>query len=886
MTSYKLSLPERYDHLATQNKWVVNWETSQIYAWDPSQPRSKTFIVDTPPPTVSGSLHVGHAFSYTQQDVNVRYQRMLGKNIFYPMGWDDNGLPTERRVQNYFGIQCDSNQTYQADWVPNQNFDPKKDQVQKVSRQNFIEACAILTKQDEIVFENMWRALGLSVDWSQTYATIDDHCRHTSQLSFLDLIEKNLAYNSDAPTMWDIDFQSAVAQAEIEDREIAGAFHDIQFAVKDTNETFCISTTRPELLAACIAVVAHPDDKRYQHLFGKTAIVPLFEIEVPIRAAQHADPEKGTGILMVCTFGDLNDVEWWKQSGLDLKQIIGRNGRILDLKYGEAPFYTRNSTSAQAAYSQLVGLTLKQAQKKVVELLSAEGSGVGGCGIALVAEPKPTNHSVKFYEKGDRPLEFVPTRQWFIRVLDFKSQLIEQGRKIKWHPEHMRHRYEHWVNGLNVDWCISRQRYFGVPFPVWYPLDAEGNPLLDQPIYAQKDQLPVDPMSDPAPGYTAEQRGKAHGFIGDPDVMDTWATSALTPQIASHWCDQPELNEKLFPMDVRPQGHDIIRTWAFVTIAKAWMHHNEIPWKNILISGWILDPDRKKMSKSKGNVVTPQQFIEQHSADAVRYWAAKARLGADTAFDESLFKIGGKLSNKLFNASRFVLLQFERLNIDPNSVNADQITEELDRAFIKKISDLITTSSNAFNEFDYAAALQATEDLFWVFCDHYLELVKVRAYQDEHSLERSSALATLALSLKCFLRLLAPFVPFVTEEIWQASFASTKGAQSIHKSCWPTIEEFAETKTPTYSNSFELAMAAISKVRGYKTDSKKSLKWEVSQLSLLVSEKHLPALSAVKKDIIRAGNVVDSGYQEKIADISDSEFVRAEITLSEQWQNT
>jgi valyl-tRNA synthetase len=884
MSAYKLNLPERYDHKESQARLIKEWENTQIYAWDPSRPRAETFVVDTPPPTVSGSLHVGHAFSYTQTDVVVRYQRMLGKNIFYPMGWDDNGLPTERRVQNYFGIQCDINKAYQPDWQANQNFDPKKDQIQKVSRQNFIEACAQLTHQDEIAFENMWRALGLSVDWKQTYSTIDQHCRKISQLSFLDLIKKNRAYSSEAPTMWDVDFQSAVAQAEIEDREIAGAFHDICFAVKDSDQTFNISTTRPELLAACIAVVAHPDDERYQKLFGKTAIVPVFEIEVPILPADHADPEKGTGILMVCTFGDLHDVEWWKTSGLPLKQIIGRDGRMLSVNYGTTPFHSTNPEKAQGFYQQLVGLSTKQAQKKMVEILRDPLSGVANRGPALVGEPKAIMHSVKFYEKGDRPLEFVPTRQWFIKVLDAKKELLEQGKKIHWHPEHMRYRYEHWVEGLNIDWCISRQRFFGVPFPAWYKLDGQGQPNFEEVIFASQDMLPVDPMQTPPPGFNESQRGQANGFIGDPDVMDTWATSAVTPQIASHWEEDKTRHNKLFPMDIRPQAHDIIRTWAFVTIAKAWMHHQEIPWKNILLSGWILDPDRKKMSKSKGNVVTPQHFIEQYSADAVRYWAAKARLGADTAFDEGLFKIGGKLSNKIFNASRFVLLQFERLGLDPRSAKASDIVVELDLAMINKLQVVVTEATKAFNSFDYATALQTTEDLFWLFCDHYLELVKTRAYQEQQSAERQSALSTLAICLNTFLRLFAPVLPYVCDEVWNASFKGSE--KSIHTKSWPNISETSDCPAPQFANSFEIALMAISKIRGLKTEAKKSLKWEISKLDLRISAEHLAALQLVEPDVLRAGNVTAGGSTITSAVLEESELLHVNVEFNPDWTNT
>jgi valyl-tRNA synthetase len=872
------NIPEKYSHSETEKRWMENWKKSGIFQWNNEATRENTFVVDTPPPTVSGSLHMGHVFSYTQTDVIVRFQRMRGKNIFYPMGWDDNGLATERRVQNYFNVRCDAKLPYEKDWqgqMASKDSGPAK----LLSRQNFIEACAVLTKEDEAAFEAVWRRLALSLDWNLQYATIDEHCRKISQLSFLDLVEKGQVYSSDAPSMWDTDFRSAVAQAEIEDREIPGAFHDIRFGVEGMpDKEFIIATTRPELLAACIAVVAHPDDERYKTLFGKNAITPLFNAVVPIRPSTHADPEKGSGILMVCTFGDAQDVHWWKQSGLAIRQIIGLDGRLLDIKFGEGNFTSLSPESSNQAYSQLKGLNVKQAQKKIVELLSIDGSGPSSKSKALVGEPKPITHAVKFYEKGDRPLEFVSSRQWFIKILEHKNALLEQGRKISWSPEHMRSRYENWVEGLNQDWCISRQRFFGVPFPVWYKIDAQGNINYSEPIYANQNALPVDPLSDTPPGFKDDQRDKPNGFCGDPDVMDTWATSSLTPQIQSHWQINSKRHQQLFPMDLRPQGHDIIRTWAFYTIAKAWLHEKQIPWKNIALSGWILDPDRKKMSKSKGNVVTPESLLLEHSADAVRYWASRARLGIDTAFDPSLFKIGSKLTTKLFNASRFVLSQIARTSIPLSELHIEDITEALDCALVQKMRTLIASSTKSFEEFDYANALQLTEELFWNYCDHYLELVKVRSYHEEDTPGRRSAFATLAWSLKTFLRLFAPFLPYITEEIWTWSFAGTQNTPSIHKSSWPVFEEVSSAARPRFDNIFELSVALISDVRGKKTSAQKNLKWPVENLAVKGSHDSISALQECLSDLIAAGNV--KKYQ-LMEDSSLTSNLNVEVTLAE-----
>lgn len=841
------NLPKKYIHSESEAKWRTFWDANKVYQWDDSADRDNTFSVDTPPPTVSGSLHIGHVFSYTQTDVIARYQRMKGKSIFYPMGWDDNGLPTERRVQNVFGISCNPKVPYNPNWKPEKN--KKGDDYEEVSRENFIEACAQLTKEDEAVFEHLWRKLGLSIDWNLQYATIDDHCRKLSQLSFLDLVEKNLVYNNETPAMWDVDFQTAVAQAELEDRERPGAYHDILFKVEEDGSEFVISTTRPELLPACIAVVAHPDDERYKPYFGKHAITPLFHAKVPILPAEHADPEKGTGILMVCTFGDAADVEWWKQSKLPIKQIVGRSGRLLELNYGDAPFNSTNAKLANENYKQLAGLRVKPAQKKIVELLQAENSSVCATKSALVAEPKKIDHPVKFYEKGDSPIEFIPTRQWYIKLLEHKDQLLEQGKKIQWHPPFMKSRYDNWVAGLNQDWCMSRQRFFGVPFPVWYPVLESGEPDYQNPIFAKKEQLPVDPMSMCPEGYTEADRGKT--FIADPDVMDTWATSSLTPQLMSHWGLDDNRHRKVFPMDIRPQSHEIIRTWAFYTITKAWMHDAEIPWKHVAISGWVLDPDRKKMSKSKGNVVTPEKLLDDYSSDAIRYWSAKARLGADTAFEESVFSIGKKLVTKIFNASKFVMMQIA----DAENLNIKDIVVDVDRDYMQTLKRLVDDCSKHFEAFDYAHALDKVEAEFWQFCDHYIELVKSRAYKEEDVQKRRSAQASLKEALRLFLLLFAPFLPYITEEVWSWAYSETE--PSIHKAKWPSIADLEKVAVPNENNLLKHAIAVMTEIRSAKTNAQKNMKHPVAKLELNCRAEVKRELELVLDDIVRAGSVED-----------------------------
>jgi valyl-tRNA synthetase len=853
-----------YDAKATEEKWQERWEKDGVYIWDRSAPRSQTFAVDTPPPTVSGSLHIGHVFSYSQTDFQARFERMRGKNVFYPMGWDDNGLPTERRVENVYNIRCDINAPYNPNYIAKPATDAKA-KPETLARRNFIEACSQLTLEDEKVFKRLFTHLGLSVDWSLEYATIDPHCRKISQFSFLDLVEKGQVYSKQAPTFWDVTFQTAVAQAELEDRQVEGFYHDLRFRIEDTageEGEIIISTTRPELLAACIAVVAHPDDARYQQAFGKFAITPLFNVRVPILPSEHADPEKGTGILMVCTFGDNADVDYWKQSNFPIRQIIGMDGKIRHVEWGKDPFSSQNPARAAAAYEKLVGQSVTKARQLIVEMLTDPSYGEHGQTLMRGA-PQKTVRAVKFYEKGKHPIEIITTRQWFINILDHKNELIEQGHKIKWHPAHMETRYTHWVEGLNQDWCISRQRYFGVAFPVWYPIDQHGNIQYEKPIYAQREQLPVDPASDTPDGYQPEMRGKPGGFYGEMDVMDTWATSSLSPQIATHWGIDAARHESLFPMDVRPQSHEIIRTWAFYTIVKAYLHENKIPWKNIAISGWILDPDRKKMSKSKGNVVTPEEFLQNYSADAVRYWAARAKLGIDTAFDEKVFKMGKKLTTKLFNAAKFVMLQLQ--GTQPYSMGElKQVSAMLDKVWLGRMLNLIDECTRSFNEFDYATSLKTAEDLFWNFCDHYVEMVKGRTYRASEA-EKRSAQLTLDFSLDMFLRLFAPIFPYLCEEIFSWRYAGEKGA-TIHRNNWPDAQKVREVLGSAFfagadEMAFSLGVETLSLIRGVKSQNQVKLKWPINALSIKVAAAHAGLLEAVSEDVLRAGNVNPAGFK-------------------------
>ena len=938
------------------------WENEKTYSYQPKVEKNKTYIIDTPPPTISGALHIGHVFSYTQTDILARFQRMRGKNVFYPMGWDNNGLPTERRVQNLYKITCDPFLSHKEDLdlkdILKRKEVKKLSGVLPVSRKNFIDVCSQQTKEDQKQYEKLWRRLGLSVDWTNTYETISPHSQIISQKSFLDLYQKGFVENRHTPVFWDTQFKTAVAQADMEDRTKQGFYHDIKFQVQGEKKGFVISTTRPELLPACVAVAAHPEDERYKQFFYKKALSPLFDAPVPILPSAHADPEKGTGILMICTFGDMEDVRFWEKHGLPLKQIIGPDGFLKqicfesldpsgagsyqkafvksgrDLKGNNNVFFSLKPEQAGKYYSELKGLRVQQARKKIVQILQET--------CHLVSEPKATEQSIKFYEKGDYPLELIPARQWYIKILKHKEDLLQQGRKINWHPPAMLKRYERWVEGLNQDWCISRQRFFGVPFPVWYPLDQNQSPDYKRPILpfeqssnvcgSSKEGLrfsinesPVDPMSTaPADwnpnGYSEDQRGKR--FIADKAVMDTWATSSLTPQISSHWGINNERHSKLFPADLRPQAHEIIRTWAFYTIVKSFFHgdlkEKQIPWKDIAVSGWVMDPERKKISKSKTGkktALSPEELINKYSADAIRYWAGRARLGMDTVYDENVFKAGAKLSLKLGNACKFVEIQIkamlsffkecQKMKQQAgflNSLKQDKakagICSPVDRAFVSHLLNTHRQASAYLEELNYSQALDTVEKVFWLFCDNYLELVKGRAYRFTHfenflktgCLEKinveevqkaRSAVCSLDLSLYIFVKLLAPYMPYITEHIWSKRYAGAKTAVrdlSVHTSFWglpdgleldlpraqkerghlPQTEHLMQgaLNANTLDTLLKLAFNVLEQIRSQKALQNKSLSTPVKQLKIHITKQDVALFAFCREDIARASHTL------------------------------
>ncbi|WP_228511100.1 valine--tRNA ligase [Curtobacterium sp. VKM Ac-1393] len=857
-------MPEKPSVDGLEQVWGPVWEQDGTYRFDRDAAghRDAVYSIDTPPPTASGSLHIGHVFSYTHTDLKARFERMRGKHVFYPMGWDDNGLPTERRVQNYYGVRCDPTLPYDPDFTPPfEGGDGKSSKAADqlpISRRNFIALCDQLTVQDEQQFEELFRTLGLSVDWTQSYRTIDDTSRASAQRAFLRNLERGEAYQADAPTLWDVTFRTAVAQAELEDKEMPGAYHGIAFHRPDGGDVV-IQTTRPELLPACVALVAHPDDERFQDLFGTTVRSPLFDVEVPVLAHHLAQKDKGAGIAMVCTFGDTTDVVWWRELQLPNRAILGFDGRVRS----DEPAWIE-SAAGKALYAEMAGKTVFSAKKVVVDALTESGE--------LVGDVKTINHPVKFFEKGDKPLEIVSTRQWYIvngaRDEALKTTLRARGEEIAFHPDFMRVRYDNWVGGLSGDWLISRQRFFGVPIPVWYPLDADGNPVFDQPIVPTEAQLPVDPSSDPAPGYSEDQRGVAGGFQGELDVMDTWATSSLTPQLAGKWETDPALYDLVYPYDVRPQAQDIIRTWLFTTVLRSQLEADVVPWKHASISGFIVDPDRKKMSKSKGNVVTPLSILEQHGADAVRYWAASSKLGTDAAFDPQnpkQIKVGRRLAIKVLNAAKFVY-GF------PLPEGATSVTEALDVDMLAELGAVVEQATAAFDGFDHARALEITERFFWTFCDDYLELVKERAYgtaADATHETQASAVLALRGAIDVLLRLLAPFLPYATEEVWAWTHDT-----SVHRASWPTAADLPTDAAPT--GLLAAVGQALIGIRGAKTSAKASQKTPVTRAVVAAPAETRALIERAAVDLAAVGRI------ENLSFVDGDELAVTEIELAEQ----
>jgi valyl-tRNA synthetase len=832
-------LPDKYEHGEAESRWQNAWEDAGVYRWDSAMPREQTYVIDTPPPTVSGMLHMGHVFSYTQADFIARYQRMSGKTVFYPMGFDDNGLPTERLVEK-----------------------TKKVRATDMSREDFIALCMGVSEEARKEFRDLFTSIALSVDWNEEYHTVSEQSRRISQMSFLDLFGKERAYRKLQPMLWDPVDQTAIAQAEVEDKEKPAHMNHITFFVdgeERPRQELVIATTRPEMIPACVAIFYHPEDARYQHLKGKEAVTPLFGVRVPILEDDAVEPEKGTGIMMCCTFGDEADIEKWRKHNLPMRLILNKYGKIdgLEKLGADADWPSVQDAARLEGFRQaIMGQKAERARETILELLREH---------EVLVKQDPIVHAVKCAERSGAPLEILPTYQWFVQLLDQKDALKDKAAQATWYPKYMKVRMDQWIDGLNWDWCISRQRFFGVPFPVWYSKRAgeEGKILL-----ASQEQLPVNPLVDLPAGYSRDE------VEPDMDVMDTWATSSVSPQLSSRSINaqfsdgSAERHAKLFPADLRPQAHEIIRTWAFYTLVKAHFHEDSLPWKNLMISGWCLASDKTKMSKSKGNVVTPVDLVRDKGADVVRYWASTSRLGADTAFSEDVLKIGRKLVNKLWNATKFAAIHLEHLEGTPTTareeVESGVITEVLDRWILTRMHRAIAKATAEFERYEYSDARNAAEDFFWNdFCDNYLELVKSRVYGNEgDAAAQKSAVYTIYHCLNGILRLFAPFVPHVTEELYSYIFDEDFGTHgSIHaRNMWLKAESY-----PCDADAEAAGMDCVSileAVRKQKSERNVSIKYPLDEIAVNVQEFYAlePMLKGVFGDLKAASNAAQVSW--------------------------
>ena len=785
-------LAKRYDPKEIEPRIQKFWEDEKVFKFDPDS-KAPVYSIDTPPPTLSGYIHMGHVFSYSQAEFVARYQRMNGCNVFYPMGFDDNGLPTERYVEKKYKVN-----------------------IKDIGREEFVKLCLKETEIGGKNYRNIWTTMGISVDWGLLYSTINKRCQRVSQRSFIDIFNMGRMERRNEPAIWCPLCQTSLAQADVEDSDEKHSFlNTITFRAADDGAELLIATSRPELIPSCVGLIVNPDDERYRALVGRKGVTPLFGVEVPIVADRRVDPAFGTGIVMVCTFGDKTDIDWWRDYGLQLKISINPDG-------------TMNANAGKYC-----GMTLAEARKQITVDLKDAG---------LLIEQKPITHVMNVHERCGTPVEYYVTSQWFIKILDIKDELLAQGEKLQWYPEHMKARYVNWVNGLKWDWCISRQRYFGVPFPVWYCKQC------GQAVVADESQLPVDPLVTQPLKPCPKCGGTS--FEPERDVMDTWNTSSVTPLINSEWGETDSRIDKIYPMSLRPQAHDIIRTWLFYTVIKSYLHTETLPWGNVMISGHGLDPNGKAMHKSKGNVIEPLPIVTKYSADALRWWAASAKLGEDMPFKEKEIVYGQKFINKLWNASRFVTMHIK----DYKPGNTPQL-EIVERWILTRLNAVIRESTASFENYEYSKAKSAVEQFFWGdFCDNYLEIVKDRLYSkdDARKASRDAALYTLYTVLLDSLKMLGPFTPHVTEEVYQCLFRDTEASISLAVSQWP--EQDSSWEDPDALKMGDIAVQVISLLRQFKNAQSMAQNVPLAGVTIDTSANIAPVEQALK-DTMKIGRI-------------------------------
>lgn len=761
----------KYNFKESEPKWEQFWQEKQIYAFDKDS-KKPVFAIDTPPPTVSGNIHIGHIFSYTQAEFVARFKRMTGHNVFYPFGFDNNGLPTERIVEK-----------------------DRKIKAHQLSREDFRNVCMEVADKYQTEFKNVFIRAGSSADWNYLYSTVSPEVQRLSQKSFLELAKSGKAYHGEMPAIWCPECRTSIAQAELETKDIASTFNYLKFPLVDGSGHLEIATTRPEMLCACVCVFVNPEDQRFKHLIGKKVRVPLYDFEVEILGDEKAQIDKGTGAVMCCTFGDETDLEWQQKHQLPIKMAIDDGGKMTDLA------------------GKFAGLKVKVAREEIIkELLEKE----------LIFKQENIVHAVSTHERCGTPMEINIKKQWFIDLLSHKQDFLAMGEKINWYPAFMKSRYTNWVENIDRDWCISRQRYFGVPIPVWYCKDC------GEIIFADEADLPVNPLTD-KPKHACKCGSRE--FIPETDIFDTWQTSSITPLINSKWGDDADLMQKIYPMSLRPNAHDIIRTWDFYTIVKSFYHTGSLPWQNVMISGFVMADKDSKISKSKSNSkLSPMQLFEEKSSDVTRYWAGTGSLGRDIIYSEEEFKNGAKLANKLWNASKFALSFIE--NFSPNG-SVEEIYSSLlpvDKWIIAKFSAMQGYFKNYFNNYEIGLALGELEKFFWNFCDNYIEIAKRRLYNPDVYGQQAtdSAKNAVFFVLREMLKLFAIFMPHITEEIWQKSFVQFENTPSIHNS---EIQFFGVNDTEIITLGDDL-VDIVSAIRRFKTENGYSQKEQIATLYL------------------------------------------------------
>ena len=778
-----MTLAKHYSPIEVEPRLNEFWKTKGIYKFSPDSDQP-VYSIDTPPPTVSGNLHLGHTYSYSHADFCARFWRMNGYNVFYPMGYDDNGLPTERLVEKRLGISA-----------------------RQVRRSAFIAKCLEISERAELDYQQLWQRLGLSIDWHYTYRTIDEQSRALSQRSFLELFKKDLIYQSEAPAIWCSECETSLAQADLNDIERQSELVTLAFDLESVDQTsqtnqIPIATTRPELLSACVAIFIHPEDDRYRGLAGKQAVVPLFDQVVPILEDTGVDLGKGSGAVMCCTFGDATDIAWWRKHQLPVIQVIDKQGRMT------------------SAAGEFLSLSVIETRQQIKQDLENKG---------FILFTQPIQQSIRVHERCDTPVEYIMERQWFIKLLDYKQQLLDAGEQVSWHPGHMAGRYIAWVENLNWDWCISRQRYYGVPIPLWYCKNCS------KVILAEEEQLPIDP-TEQLPLHSCSCGNSS--FIPERDILDTWATSSLTPQIAGQLLTNPILYEKVYPFSLRPQAHEIIRTWAFYTLVKSLYQGNNLPWKNVLISGWgIAGEGMGKISKSRGGgALPPMEMIKRYSADAVRYWASSTGLGKDAIISEDKIQVGTRLVTKLWNVARFSENFINPCPSEVTALNAADFSAG-DRWILTRLQVVIKEATAFFIGYDYTAAKNKVEEFFWRdLADNYLEMSKLRLYDPAHP-QHEGARATLYQLVLNILKFFAPFLPYVTEEIFQGLFAKhQKEAISIHTSQWPQSQSGLEDMAALSCGEIMLEIAST--VRRYKSENKLPLGSDIELIQISLAQQN------------------------------------------------